>query len=131
MKTPVTKLLQQMQQQALTDGLTGCYNRRAFEMQLERDLHQATRLRQPLSLIMLDFDNFKHVNDQAGHDAGDLALRMFADNVRDELRVVDSAASGIATFTFNCTAQGEGVKCAGEPSLTTSGTVPFTLTFSP
>ncbi len=85
-------LFAQMQQQALTDGLTGCYNRRAFEMQLERDLHQATRLRQPLSLIMLDFDNFKHVNDQAGHDAGDLALRMFADNVREELRAVDCAA---------------------------------------
>ena len=85
-------LFAQMQQQALTDGLTGCYNRRAFEMQLERDLHQATRLRQPLSLIMLDFDNFKQVNDQAGHDAGDLALRMFADNVRDELRAVDCAA---------------------------------------
>ena len=82
----------QMQEQALTDGLTGCYNRRAFEMQLERDLHQATRLRQPLSLIMLDLDNFKHVNDQAGHDVGDLALRMFADNVQAELRAVDCAA---------------------------------------
>lgn len=85
-------LFAQMQQQALTDGLTGCYNRRAFEMQLERDLHQATRLRQSLSLIMLDFDNFKHVNDQAGHEAGDLALRMLADNVRAELRAVDCAA---------------------------------------
>jgi diguanylate cyclase (GGDEF)-like protein len=85
-------LFAQMQQQALTDGLTGCYNRRSFELQLERDLHQATRLRQPLSLIMLDFDNFKHINDQAGHEAGDLALRMLADNVRAELRAVDCAA---------------------------------------
>ena len=85
-------LFAQMQQQALTDGLTGCYNRRSFEMQLERDLHQATRLRQPLSLIMLDFDNFKSINDQAGHEAGDMTLRMFADNVRAELRAVDCAA---------------------------------------
>jgi diguanylate cyclase (GGDEF)-like protein len=85
-------LFAQMQQQALTDGLTGCYNRRSFEMQLERDLHQATRLRQPLSLIMLDIDNFKLINDQAGHETGDLALRIFADNIRAELRAVDCAA---------------------------------------
>lgn len=85
-------LFAQMQHQALTDGLTGCYNRRSFELQLERDLHLATRLRQPLSLIMLDFDNFKHINDQAGHEAGDLALCMLADNLRAELRAIDTAA---------------------------------------
>jgi diguanylate cyclase (GGDEF)-like protein len=49
-------------------------------------------MRQPLSLIMLDFDNFKQINDQAGHEAGDLALRMLADNLRLELRAVDTAA---------------------------------------
>lgn len=85
-------LFAQMQQQALTDSLTGCYNRRSFELQLERDLHMATRMRQPLSLIMLDLDNFKHINDQAGHDAGDAALCMLADNLRAELRAVDTAA---------------------------------------
>lgn len=85
-------LFAQMQQQALTDGLTGCYNRRSFELQLERDLHLATRMRQPLSLIMLDLDNFKHINDQAGHDAGDVALCMLADNLRAELRAVDTPA---------------------------------------
>ncbi|HAF16544.1 MAG TPA: hypothetical protein DCK93_13080 [Blastocatellia bacterium] len=85
-------LFAQMQQQALTDSLTGCYNRRSFELQLERDLHLATRMRQPLSLIMLDLDNFKHINDQAGHDAGDVALCMLAENLRAELRAVDTAA---------------------------------------
>ena len=85
-------LFAQIQQQALTDGLTGCYNRRSFEMQLERDLHLATRLRQPLSLIMLDVDNFKQVNDTYGHEAGDQALRTLADCLREELRGVDSAA---------------------------------------
>jgi diguanylate cyclase (GGDEF)-like protein len=85
-------LFAQMQQQALTDGLTGCYNRRSFDLQLERDLHLATRMRQPLSLIMLDLDNFKNINDQAGHEAGDAALCMLADNVRAELRAVDTAA---------------------------------------
>ncbi|HEV2884882.1 MAG TPA: sensor domain-containing diguanylate cyclase [Pyrinomonadaceae bacterium] len=85
-------LFAQMQQQALTDGLTGCYNRRSFELQLERDLHLATRMRQPLSLVMLDLDHFKNINDQAGHDAGDAALCMLADNLRAELRAVDTAA---------------------------------------
>lgn len=85
-------LFAQMQQQALTDGLTGCYNRRSFELQLERDLHLATRMRQPLSLIMLDFDHFKDINDRAGHDGGDVALCMLAENLRAELRAVDTAA---------------------------------------
>jgi len=85
-------LFAQMQQQALTDALTGCYNRRSFELQLERDLRLATRMGQPLSLIMLDFDNFKDINDEAGHDAGDAALCMLADNLRAELRSVDTAA---------------------------------------
>jgi diguanylate cyclase (GGDEF)-like protein len=85
-------LFAQLQVQALSDGLTGCYNRRAFEMQLERDLHLATRMRQPLSLIMLDADNFKKINDHSGHDIGDSALQIMAESLRAELRAVDSAA---------------------------------------
>jgi len=87
-----SQLVAQMQQQALTDSLTGCYNRRSFELQLERDLHLATRLRQPISLIMLDIDFFKKVNDTAGHEVGDLALRTVAETLRTELRAVDTAA---------------------------------------
>ncbi|MCA1815170.1 MAG: sensor domain-containing diguanylate cyclase [Acidobacteria bacterium] len=86
------RLFQQQQQLALTDSLTGCVNRRSFEMQLERDLRLATRMRQPVSLIMLDIDHFKRVNDTHGHDAGDAALRFLADVLRDELRGVDTAA---------------------------------------
>lgn len=86
------RLYAQMQQQALTDGLTGCYNRRSFEMQLEKDLQLSTRLRQPVSLILLDIDKFKLVNDTYGHDSGDVALRMLADTLREELRAVDTAA---------------------------------------
>jgi diguanylate cyclase (GGDEF)-like protein len=86
------RLFAQTQQQALTDGLTGCFNRRFFEMQLERDMHLATRMRQPVSLILLDVDHFKKVNDTFGHDAGDMALRQLADSLRQELRGVDTAA---------------------------------------
>ena len=85
-------LFAQIQQQALTDALTGCYNRRSFEMQLDKDLMMARRSRQPLSLVMLDLDRFKQLNDSAGHDAGDAALRKLADCFRQELRGVDSAA---------------------------------------
>ena len=86
------RLFQQMQQQALTDGLTGCFNRRFFEIQLERDLHLATRMRQPVSLILIDIDHFKRVNDTHGHDAGDAALRILASELREEVRGVDTAA---------------------------------------
>ena len=85
-------LFAQIQQQALTDGLTGCYNRRSFEMQLDRDLLMAKRADHPLSLVMLDLDRFKTLNDTAGHEAGDMALRKLADCFRQELRGVDSAA---------------------------------------
>jgi diguanylate cyclase (GGDEF)-like protein len=85
-------LFAQIQQQALTDALTGCYNRRSFEMQLERDLGLATRLRQPISLLMLDLDRFKELNDTAGHDFGDDALRKLAECFKLELRRVDSAS---------------------------------------
>ena len=85
-------LLAQLQQQALTDALTGCYNRRSFEMQFDREMLMAKRQHQALSLIMLDLDRFKQLNDSAGHDAGDAALRKLAACFKQELRGVDSAA---------------------------------------
>ena len=85
-------LFAQIQHQALTDSLTGCHNRRAFEMQLDKDLMMARRLQRPVSVIMLDLDHFKQMNDSAGHDAGDDALRELARCLRDELRGIDTAA---------------------------------------
>src|SRR5205085_1831307 len=86
------RMFAQIQQQALTDALTGCYNRRSFEMQFDREMLLAKRQRQSLSLIMLDLDRFKQLNDSAGHDAGDGALRQLADCFKQELRGVDSAS---------------------------------------
>jgi diguanylate cyclase (GGDEF)-like protein len=85
-------LFTQMQQQALTDSLTGCHNRRSFELRLEHDLQLAMRMGQQLSIVMLDLDFFKDVNDQAGHEAGDMALCMLAEILQSDLRVVDTAA---------------------------------------
>jgi len=82
----------QIKEQALTDSLTGCYNRRPFELRLEQNLQMAIRMLEPLSLVMLDLDNFKHINDQAGHEAGDVALCMLAEILRTGLRAVDTAA---------------------------------------
>jgi diguanylate cyclase (GGDEF)-like protein len=86
------RLFQQVQHQALTDGLTGCFNRRFFDIQLERDLKLAVKMRQPVSLIMLDIDHFKRVNDTYGHDAGDATLSMLGGVLREEVRGVDTAA---------------------------------------
>jgi diguanylate cyclase (GGDEF)-like protein len=86
------RLFQQMQQEALTDGLTGCFNRRFFEIQLERDLHLATRMRQPVSLILIDIDHFKRVNDTHGHGGGDEVLRLVSRRICEEMRGVDTAA---------------------------------------
>jgi GGDEF domain-containing protein/putative methionine-R-sulfoxide reductase with GAF domain len=60
---------------ALTDSLTGLLNRRGFEVDLERALAGARDDRRPLSLWVLDFDDFKEVNDRAGHEFGDALLR--------------------------------------------------------
>jgi diguanylate cyclase (GGDEF)-like protein len=82
----------EMETQALTDALTGFFNRRSFEIQLERDLHLATRMRQPFSLIILDLDGFRVVNDRAGHDTGDVMLQMLAQSIRSVVRAVDTTA---------------------------------------
>lgn len=85
-------LFAQMELQALTDSLTSCFNRRSFEARLEHDLQLAMRMGHQFSLVMVDLDNFKRVNDQAGHEAGDVTLCMLADLLRGGLRVVDTAA---------------------------------------
>jgi diguanylate cyclase (GGDEF)-like protein len=86
------RLFAQTQQQALTDVLTGCFNRRSFEMQLDRELRTARRDERIFSVVMCDLDNFKRVNDTFGHDAGDVALRMVGETFREELRGRDTAA---------------------------------------
>jgi two-component system cell cycle response regulator len=67
---------------ALRDGLTGLYNRRAFDEQLEREWNRARRDHTPLSLIMIDIDHFKRFNDTFGHPAGDQCIQMVASIVQ-------------------------------------------------
>jgi diguanylate cyclase (GGDEF)-like protein len=79
----------QMQLLATTDFLTGLANRRAFFEQAESARLLAARLRKPISLMMIDIDHFKQLNDRFGHASGDEALVLFADIARRSLREHD------------------------------------------
>ena len=74
---------------ATTDHLTGLLNRRAFLEATEREIRRAHRYGQSLSLLMLDVDHFKNINDTHGHPAGDEVLRRIAAACRDMLRDED------------------------------------------
>lgn len=74
---------------ARVDALTGIDNRRQIAEQLEAALATAVRHRQPLSVLMIDVDHFKRVNDEHGHEAGDEVLRFVAEHLRDSLRLGD------------------------------------------
>jgi diguanylate cyclase (GGDEF)-like protein len=75
----------------LTDELTGLYNKRFFSIQLEVETSRARRTGQPCTLMMMDVDNFKLINDSFGHDAGDRFLVQIADIINKDLRVTDFA----------------------------------------
>ena len=77
------------QRLATMDPLTGAYNRRTFHEIAEREMARARRAGQPLSLVMLDIDNFRAVNERHGNKVGDELLARFADVVRSALRKED------------------------------------------
>ncbi|WP_050653712.1 sensor domain-containing diguanylate cyclase [Vibrio coralliirubri] len=68
-------LQEKLRSQALSDPLTGLFNRRFFEQKLEEHSMNSATSEQPLSLLMLDLDHFKRFNDNFGHDAGDFVLK--------------------------------------------------------
>lgn len=77
---------------AFTDHLTGLANRRRFERQLEREVGRLRRFEHPFSLLMIDIDRFKNLNDTYGHDAGDDAIRRIGRVLREGTRGIDLAA---------------------------------------
>jgi diguanylate cyclase (GGDEF)-like protein len=77
---------------AFTDHLTGLANRRRFERQLEREVGRVLRFERPFTLLMIDIDSFKNVNDSFGHDAGDEAIRRIAKVLSEGTRGIDLAA---------------------------------------
>ncbi len=82
----------QLEEQSITDGLTGLKNRRFFDERLHEEFKRAQRYGDTLSLIMIDLDHFKDVNDRHGHPAGDVVLREAAALIRASIRDPDICA---------------------------------------
>jgi len=87
-----TRLYESAERLATTDGLTGLLNRRTFNLQLQSRLREALRYNRPLSLLLLDVDHFKKVNDTYGHPAGDVVLRGIAALAQKQARETDIVA---------------------------------------
>jgi len=80
---------QKIHKEAITDGLTGLYNHRFFVEQLLKEMQRSRRYQNPLSLLMLDIDNFKNYNDTNGHPAGDELLKRIGDIFKRSVRRTD------------------------------------------
>ena len=86
------RLNMQLHAQAITDPLTGLYNRLALTQQLNHAVARSQRSGEPLSLLLIDVDHFKNVNDAHGHTIGDSVLRAIGEELRRALRAEDIAA---------------------------------------
>ncbi|HZS03977.1 MAG TPA: diguanylate cyclase [Blastocatellia bacterium] len=86
------QLYEQLQDLAVRDGLTGLYNRRYFDQTLSLEFERARRFGHPLSLVMIDLDYLKKINDNFGHQSGDTAIRRISEAVNSTVRRVDIAA---------------------------------------
>jgi len=80
------------QEAAFTDHLSGLANRRRLERQLEREIERTSRYGHAFSLLMLDIDEFKRVNDTFGHEAGDEVIKLLSKTLQEGIRGIDLAA---------------------------------------
>ncbi len=85
----IIRLEQQILHLATTDSLTGVLNRRAFMERMEEEIHRCVRENSSLSLLLIDIDYFKKINDNYGHQAGDLVLQRFTDQLTRSSRPYD------------------------------------------
>ena len=116
MAITIADLFQAVREQAVTDALTGLYNRRYFEEALEKEVQRAKRQKQPFSVIGIDLDFLKKINDTYGHTYGDLAIKTIADVLKSNARSVDVPAR-IGGEEFNVLLPGinsEGAMAAAE-----------------
>ena len=86
------KLFEKIQHQASTDGLTSLANHKRFYEVLERELRRSQRYGGQISLVMVDIDNLKKINDTYGHRAGDKVIREISRKIRQCIRQIDTAA---------------------------------------
>ncbi|MCJ7568590.1 MAG: diguanylate cyclase [Anaerolineales bacterium] len=83
------RLFEEIQRLAVTDSLTGLYNRHKLQDSLATEVERAKRYNRPLSIIMIDMDKLKVINDTYGHAAGDEALKLVAKSIQHSIRKVD------------------------------------------
>lgn len=88
----IMRLVARLEHLSLHDALTGLLNRRAIETLLEREAQRLERFNQSFSILLIDIDHFKNVNDQLGHPAGDQVLAEVARRLQQEAREVDHVA---------------------------------------
>lgn len=88
----VAGLFEEVKKQAITDPLTGIYNRRYFEDNIVKEAERSLRLKQPFSVISMDLDYLKRINDTYGHQFGDLAIKTIANVLKKEARSIDIPA---------------------------------------
>ncbi len=92
MAITIANLFENLKKEAVTDSLTELYNRRYFNQALQKEAERAQRLHQPFSIISLDLDYLKKINDTYGHFFGDLAIRTIADILKKNARSIDIPA---------------------------------------
>ncbi|MEG0121359.1 MAG: GGDEF domain-containing protein, partial [Pseudomonas sp.] len=86
-------LVEEVQRLSRMDALTGCFNRRALDERLPAEIERGLRYGRPLSLVFVDIDHFKRINDTHGHGVGDMVLREVVQRLQSHLRnQVDWAA---------------------------------------
>jgi two-component system cell cycle response regulator len=88
----IRQLNTQLEHLAMTDELTGLTNRRSFFILGAREIKRAQRYQTPLSMLMIDLDGFKIVNDTYGHEAGDQMLQCLANTLKENIREIDLLA---------------------------------------
>lgn len=116
MAITIADLFQAVREQAVTDALTGLYNRRYFEESLAKEVQRAKRQQQPFSVVGIDLDYLKKINDTHGHFYGDLAIKSIAEVLKSNARSVDVPAR-IGGEEFNVLLPGigsEGAMVAAE-----------------
>ena len=135
----VSLLMRELAESAKTDQLTGLYNRRAFLERFTYETVRSVREKLPVSIILLDIDHFKDVNDAHGHGCGDVTLRYIADLMRSTIRLQDTAARwGGEEFILllpetaleGAAILAEKLRAAVEASSCACGAVSFKLTIS-
>ncbi len=88
----IADLFQMVREQAVTDALTTLYNRRFFEESIEKEFVRANRQKQPFSVIGIDLDHLKQINDKYGHVYGDLAIKQISSVLKQNARSIDVPA---------------------------------------